>query len=85
MVEWHLFIIMELNVAHPPLLIDKVATAIEQCGWETVDILQMNNVMARATIAAIYDVLVDHAQQSNREDVIEWLIASPIGNKNSQR
>lgn len=84
MIEWHLSIITELNVAHP-LLIDKVATAIEQCGWETVDILQMNNVMAKATIAAIYDVLVDHAQQANREDVIEWLIASPIGNKNSQR
>ncbi len=71
-------------MAHP-LLIDKVVAAIEQCGWETVDILQMNNVMAQATIAAIYDALVDHAQQANREDVLEWLIASPIGNKNSQR
>lgn len=71
-------------MAHP-LLIDKVATAIEQCGWETVDILQMNNVMARASIAVIYAALIEHAEQMNREDVIEWLVASPIGNKISQQ
>jgi len=71
-------------VAHP-LLIDKVATAIEQCGWETVDILQMNNVMARASIAAIYAALIEHAEQMNRKDVIEWLVASPVGNKISQQ
>ncbi|NKC51389.1 hypothetical protein HED63_16590 [Ochrobactrum cytisi] len=31
-------------------LIEEVATAIEQSGWEDVDVLQMNEVMAIAAI-----------------------------------
>ena len=60
-------------------LIEEVATAIEQCGWEDVDVLQMNEVMAIAALRAVYSALIEHARQTNNETITRWLAASPIG------
>ncbi|MFB8344919.1 hypothetical protein ACWGNA_27620 [Brucella cytisi] len=60
-------------------LIEEVATAIEQCGWEDVDVFQMNEVMAIAALRAVYFALIEHARQANDESIIRWLAASPIG------
>ncbi|MCR5943937.1 hypothetical protein FG152_24500 [Ochrobactrum sp. XJ1] len=60
-------------------LLEKVATSIEQCGWEDVDVIQMNEVMALAAISTIYAALIDHARQEFRYDVIDWIVDSPIG------
>lgn len=60
-------------------LIEEVATAIEQSGWEDVDVLQMNEVMAIAAIKTVYATLIEHARQANDESIIRWLAASPIG------
>ncbi|OIS92819.1 hypothetical protein BLA27_14085 [Brucella cytisi] len=67
-----------------PDLIENIATAIEQCGWEDADILQMNDLMAKAAMKTVYDALVSHAQHTNNQDVIKWLAASPIGQANTQ-
>ncbi|MEL4378343.1 hypothetical protein ACWGNA_26190 [Brucella cytisi] len=60
-------------------LIEEVATAIEQCGWEDVDVLQVNEVMAIAALRTVYSALIEHARQTNNETIIRWLAASPIG------
>ncbi|WP_273795094.1 hypothetical protein [Brucella intermedia] len=60
-------------------LIEKVGSAIVQCGWEDVDVLQMNDVMAAAAISTVYAALIEHARQTSRQDAIAWLAASPIG------
>jgi len=59
-------------------LIEKVATSIEECGWEGVDVIHMNEVMALAAISTIYTVLIDHAREESRQDVIAWLAKSPV-------
>ncbi len=60
-------------------LIEKVATSIEECGWEDVDVIHMNEVMALAANSTIYTALIDHAHEGSRQDINDWLAESPVG------